>query len=102
MHINDTASSVPSLSQNTHNSTPIPTTPDCPKPALTLSIALRAISNRKRKRAIVIRKMAIVIVLAIVIIALYLYAPKIVAGLIFGSGLFAVNTMIDSKMGGQS
>ena len=57
-------------------------------------------TNALGQLAIKHRKTAIVITGAIVLITLFLIAPTVAIGLLFAGGLFSINTLIDSRMGG--
>lgn len=77
-----------------HNITALETAIETPETPVNSTIALG-------QSAIVTRKRAIVAAGAIALIALVIFAPTAAGGLLFGGGLFAVNSMIDSKMGGE-
>ena len=76
-----------------HN-TPVPTLP-APEASENPANSTNALGHL----IFVTRKRAIVAVGAFALIALFLIAPTAATGLVFGAGLFGVNSLIDSKMG---
>ena len=84
-----------SCAPQNHPTPPVTVTPEFTRPENTIALGQLAI-----KAAIDHRKKAIAAG-AIVVIAVFYWMPTLATGLLFGAGLFGINTLVDGKMGGR-